>query len=79
MKFPLNWSKELRGSRLRCLMLSPLSDSHVARSLSELVWLHALVQPSDFWRPRGFLDPKEPELCDTNEFLNRFAWAWKLA
>jgi len=50
-------------------MLSSLSQVHVARSLSELVWPHALVQPSDFWRPRAFLDPKEPELCETNEFL----------
>ena len=61
--------REFRGSRLRCLMLSSLSEARVARSLSELVWPHALVRPTDFWRPRGFLDPKETELCGTNEFL----------
>ena len=61
--------REFRGSRLRCLMLSSLSETHVARSLSELVWPHALVRPSDIWRPRGFIDPKEAELCGTNEFL----------
>ena len=69
MTYPPHWPREFRGSRLRCLMLSSLSEVHVARSLSELVWPHALVRPSDFWRPRGFLDPKEPELCDTNAFL----------
>ena len=50
-------------------MLSSLSKVHVARSLSELIWPYALVGPKDFWRPQGFLDPKEPELCETNEFL----------
>ena len=50
-------------------MLSAVSEAQVTRSLSELVWPHALVRPSDFWRPRGFLGPKESELCKTNEFL----------
>jgi len=50
-------------------MLSSLSEMHVAKSLSDLIWPHAVVQPSDVWRPRGFLDPKEPELFDTGEFL----------
>ena len=50
-------------------MLSSLSEIHVAKSLSDLIWPHGLVEATDVWRPRGFLDPKEPELCDTDEFL----------
>ena len=50
-------------------MLSCLSEAHVAGTLSDLVWPHDLVRSSDFGRPRGFLDPTEPELCETNEFL----------
>ena len=71
MKSSLQWPKEFRGSRLRCLMLSSLSEIHVAKSLSDFIWPHALVETTDVWRPRGFLDPKEPELCDTEEFASR--------
>lgn len=66
----LQWPKEFRGSRLRCLVLSSLGVDQIARSLSELAWPHALVQPRAFWRPRGFLDAKEPEWCKTDEFLS---------
>ena len=51
-------------------MMTSLSEIHVAKSLSDLVWPHALVRPNDLWRPRGFEDPKEPELCETDEFLS---------
>ena len=51
-------------------MMTSLSEIHVAKSLSDLVWPHALVRPEDVWRPRGFLNPKEPELCETDEFLS---------
>lgn len=71
MTSPLRWPREFRGSRLRCLMLSSLSEDQVANSLSELISPHATVQTTDFWRPRGFTDPSEPELCKTTEFLPR--------
>ena len=50
-------------------MLTSRSEAQVANSLSELISPHATVQTHDFWRPRGFTDPKEPQLCNTNEFL----------
>jgi len=50
-------------------MLSSLSDEQVANSLTELVSPHAIVETHDFWRPRGFIDPGEPEISKTTEFL----------
>ena len=50
-------------------MLSSLSDEQVAHSLTDLISPHTNIQTSDFWRPRGFTDPREPQLCNTNEFL----------
>ena len=63
--------KDFKGSRQRCLMLTSRSVEQVAESLSELVSPHATVQTSDLWKPRGFTDPQEPQLCKTNEFLSR--------
>ena len=51
--------KDFKGSRQRCLMLLSRSVEQVAVSLSELVSPYATVQTSDFWRPRGFIDPQE--------------------
>ena len=52
-------------------MLLSRSEAQVADSLAELVSSHATVQTSDFWRPRGFTDPQEPQLCKSTEFLSR--------
>ncbi len=71
MPSPSLQPKDFKGSRLRCLMLSSLSNDQVANSLSELVSPYATVHTQDFWRPRGFIDPGEPELCKTTEFLPR--------
>ena len=71
MTSPLRWPREFRGSRLRCLMLSSLSDEQVANSLTELVSPHAIVKTHNFWRPRGFVHPQEPQLCKNTEFLSK--------
>jgi hypothetical protein len=61
--------KDFKGSRQRCLMLLSRPSALVTDSLSELVSPHATVETSDFWRPRGFTDPDEPQLCKTPGFL----------
>ena len=52
-------------------MLLSRSDAQIADSLSELISPHATVQTHDFWKPRGFTDPKEPQLCNNTEFLSQ--------
>ena len=69
MASPRLKAKDFKGSRQRCLMLLSRFEAQVADSLTELVSPYATVQTSDFWRPRGFTDPAEPELCKTTEFL----------
>ena len=50
-------------------MLLSRPDTQVANSLSQLIAPHATVQTSDFWMPRGFVDPQEPQLCKSTEFV----------
>ena len=62
--------KELRGSRLQCLMLTSGSPDQVARRLTGIVAPYAEVDPSrDYWMPRGFLEPDEAQLCKDTTFL----------
>lgn len=61
--------KYLRGSRLRCLMLTSLSRESVAQTLTALVKPFALVGPKDFWMPGGFLKLQEAKLGGTPGFL----------
>lgn len=74
--------KDLRGSRLRCLMLTSLSRERVAQALTALVKPFALVSPKDFWMPGGFLKPDEAKLGETPGFLcaehREMAMAWWL-
>src|SRR5258705_9339558 len=62
--------KELKGSRLRCLMLTSLPNDRVAGFLTGLVQPHATVDPSDKWMPSGFLKPEEAKLGETPGFLS---------
>ncbi len=63
--------KDLRGSRLGCLMLTSGSARQVAHRLTDLVTPYALVDPDhDKWMPRGFLKPKEAKLVKTERLLS---------
>lgn len=63
--------KDLRGSRLRCLMLTAMPRNQVARCLTEMVQPYGVVDASrDQWMPRGFLEPDEAKLGETAGFLS---------
>jgi len=62
--------KELRGSRLRCMMLTALSPAKVAESLTAMTKGKAHVGPSDKWQPKGFLDSAEIQLGLSDAFLS---------
>jgi len=63
--------KELRGSRLRCLMLTSIPRNQVARCLTELVQPYGVVDATrDQWMPGGFLEPDEAKLGETPGFLS---------
>ena len=63
--------KELRGSRLRCLMLTAMPRKRVARALTNLVQPYGVVDAThDRWMPRGFLEPDEAKLGETSGFLS---------
>jgi len=76
-------TRDLRGSRLRCLLLMDQPARTVARLLTELVRPHAEVSPNDFWMPRGLMQPEEAKLGETPGFLSEEAreavTAWWLA
>ena len=76
-------ARELKGSRLRCLLLTGDAPNKVASFLNSLVTSNALVTADDCWAPRGFLEPKEAKLGETPRFLpapNRAALTrWWLA
>jgi len=61
--------RELKGSRLRCLMLTSLAERQVAASLSRLIEPHGLVTTQDSWQPRGFLEAGEAQLGSAEAFL----------
>ena len=61
--------KDLRGSRLRCLMLTSLSRDHVADVLTKLIEPFGEVRPEDHWKPEGFLGPAEAKLGEDLDFL----------
>jgi len=63
--------KELRGSRLRCLMLTSMPRNQVARCLMELVQPYGFVDASrDHRMPCGFLNPDEAKLGESPDFLS---------
>jgi len=54
--------RDLRGSRLRCLMLTTMAREQVTAVLNDLVSPIAVVTPEDHWMPEGFMRPAEPRL-----------------
>jgi hypothetical protein len=62
--------RDLRGSRLRFLMLTSSPKEQVAKTLNDLVCPWASVDPShDQWMPMGFLHPIEAKLGECEQFL----------
>lgn len=65
--------RDLKGSRLRCLMLTGQPPGLAARCLTELVQPHGVVDSVDGkeqeWMPQGFLKPDEAKLGETERFL----------
>ena len=61
--------RDLKGSRLRCLMLTGLAASEIVAFLDGLVQPYASVGHDDIWCPRGFLDPNETRLDIAQQFL----------
>jgi len=63
--------KELRGSRLRCLMLTAMPRKQVAHCLTNLVQPYGVVDATrDQWMPRGLLNPDEAKLGEATSFLS---------
>lgn len=62
--------KDLKGSRLRCMMLTSAPDRQVAKVLSNLIYPFATVATSDVWMPRGFQKPDEAKLGESRGFLS---------
>lgn len=63
--------KELRGSRIRCIMLTSMPREYTAKLLTDLVEPFSVVMDNlDFWMPRGFKSPEEAELSKNLGFLN---------
>ena len=72
---PCGWPQQsrearlLRGSRYRCLLLTQAPRQTVARLLTQVAEPHATVGSTDFWMPRGFLEPKEARLDRDSGFV----------
>ena len=63
--------KELKGSRLRCLMLTSGSREQVAERLSNMIGHLGIVDPQKHkWMPQGFLNKPEAQLGRTKTFLS---------
>lgn len=63
--------KELRGSRLRCLIFTSMPRNYVSNCLTELVQPLGVVNTTkDRWMPRGFLEPDEARLGEDPGFLS---------
>lgn len=61
--------KDLKGSRLRCLMLTSMPRKRVAAILTRMIEPIGSVKPSDAWAPCGFLEPGEAEIGEHPSFL----------
>lgn len=62
--------RDLKGSRLRCLMLTSLPRKQIARCLTELVRPYGVVDSEEEkWMPQGFLEPHEAKLGETELFV----------
>jgi len=61
----------LRGSLLRCLLLTGEPPQHVAAQLTDLVRApNVAISSDDYWRPQGLRDYKESTLVDSGYFLS---------
>lgn len=61
----------LRGSLLRCLLLTGQPQDRVAIQLTDMVRLpNVAILSDDYWMPRGLKDYKETTLIDSNYFLS---------
>ncbi|MDY6954954.1 MAG: hypothetical protein SWE60_25920, partial [Thermodesulfobacteriota bacterium] len=64
--------RDLKGSKLRCLMLTSLPRNQIVRCLTELVRPYGVVHSEkDKWMPQGLLEPEEARLGETQLFLER--------
>ncbi len=62
--------RDLRGSKLRCLMLTSMPYEQSAATLTELASPFATVDPKlNKWMPRGFLNSEEAKLGESPDFL----------
>ena len=62
--------RDLRGSRLRFLMLTSGHREQVASALTGLVARWGIVDPAhDRWMPEDFLNPKEAKLGESGQLL----------
>jgi hypothetical protein len=63
-------TKELKGSRLRCLIMTSGGKGRVAQNLQELIQHNGVVDSNlDTWAPGGFLEPKEVQLNHSIQFF----------
>ena len=62
-------AKELRGSRLRCLMLTSMPEQQVASVLTRLVAPVPSVTVGHLRSPMGFLHPEEAKIGEHPDFL----------
>ncbi|MDY6950507.1 MAG: hypothetical protein SWE60_03270 [Thermodesulfobacteriota bacterium] len=64
--------RDLKGSKLRCLMLTSLPRKQIVRCLTELVQPYGVVHSAkDEWMPQGLLEPEEARLGEAQLFLER--------
>jgi hypothetical protein len=63
---------KLRGSLLRCLLLTGQPSEDVAVQLTNMVRLpNVVISSDDHWMPQGLRDYKETALLDSSYFLPR--------
>ena len=65
-------ARELRGSRLRCLMLTSMPPEQVRSTLARLVAPLPSVTIGQIYHPCGFLQPEEPQLGEHPDFLAQY-------
>jgi hypothetical protein len=59
----------LRGSLLRCLLLTGQPPDHTAKLLTNLVPIpDAVISSHDYWMPQGLRDYKETTLINSSHF-----------
>jgi hypothetical protein len=60
----------MRGSLLRCLLLTGQAPDHVAAQLTNLMRLpNVVISSHDYWMPQGLKDYKETTLIESSRFI----------